>query len=461
MSRNPTNWNEYQYGTSASRSSISSAGGRSVRFHEDLEEGGSPSETSALMDVPHEDRRESNQELRRRRQARSLLHLENLSTLLTLNLYRSSITMRFNTLTRVGGVNSIENFARSWTRAAEFAEVIPQRPQLVLHDDQDVVRTDEHGIQYGRMDPETGTVPRTSLLRAQFGQGQSPSDPDPEAVIDDDSSLLGAESDPNTPRPLNHQESESKRLGHGEHESIQGSIRGSNSIFAIPPHLATPLVGSYGTSYGTLTSNQSRPSMEHAAALWKQQQSGEEVEGEREPVLVKEVRGEDGEIAYAVVGQSTLPQTVFNSTNVLIGVGLLSLPMGIKYSGWLCGMIFLALSAVVTAYTARLLAKCLDEDERAITFADVAYISYGEKARVLTSILFTLELLAACVALVVLFADTLDLLIPGYGVDQWKILCGLVLIPLNFAPLKLLSFSSVLGIFSCMSSKLETASYFQ
>ncbi|RQM06447.1 hypothetical protein DH86_00002293 [Scytalidium sp. 3C] len=167
-------------------------------------------------------------------------------------------------------------------------------------------------------------------------------------------------------------------------------------------------------------------------------------------MIVKEVK-QDGKVVLMVAGQSTLPQTVFNSTNVLIGVGLLSLPMGLKYAGWICGMIFLALAAWVTAYTAELLAKCMDVDASLITFADVAFISYGQRARVVTSILFTLELLAACVALIILFADTLDLLLPGLGVTWWKILCGLVLAPLTFAPLSLLSLTSVLGIFSCFS----------
>lgn len=127
--------------------------------------------------------------------------------------------------------------------------------------------------------------------------------------------------------------------------------------------------------------------------------------------------------------------------------------MGIKYAGWLVGMVFLLLSAVVTSYTAGILAKCMDVDASLITFADLAFISYGQKARIATSVLFMLELLAACVALVVLFADTLDLLIPGVGVNEWKILCGLFLIPFNFAPLRLLSFSSVIGIFSCFCSE--------
>jgi vesicular inhibitory amino acid transporter len=116
-------------------------------------------------------------------------------------------------------------------------------------------------------------------------------------------------------------------------------------------------------------------------------------------------------------------------------------------------MTFLILAAIITAYTAKLLAKCLDVDASLITFADLAFITYGHKARIVTGILFMLELLAANVALVILFADTLDLLIPGVGVTEWKVVCGILMIPLNFVPLRLLSFTSVLGIFSCFCSK--------
>jgi vesicular inhibitory amino acid transporter len=128
--------------------------------------------------------------------------------------------------------------------------------------------------------------------------------------------------------------------------------------------------------------------------------------------------------------------------------------MGFKYAGWLCGMVSLFLCATVTAYTAKLLAKCMDLDASLITFSDVAYISFGHRARIATSILFTLELLAACVALVVLFADSLDLLFPGVlTAIQWKALCSAIMIPLNFLPLRLLSFTSVIGILCCFSSE--------
>lgn len=198
--------------------------------------------------------------------------------------------------------------------------------------------------------------------------------------------------------------------------------------------------------------------MIHAANIWNEEHGGKRIpEGEHMPLVVKEIE-QDGRKILVVEGQSTLPQTVFNSTNVLIGVGLLSLPMGLKYSGWLCGMLFLLLSAWTTSYTAKILAKCMDVDPSLITFADLAFISYGQKARIATSVLFTMELLAACVALTVLFADTLDILIPGYGVIPWKIFCGILLIPLNFAPLRLLSFSSVVGIFSCFCSEYKSSS---
>ncbi|KAG0648348.1 Vacuolar amino acid transporter 1 [Hyphodiscus hymeniophilus] len=419
MPRNPTNWDEYQYGTSH-RDSVSSDGGRSVRFDSAA---GSPSAETPLLGAPGSSNEGAQQNLRRR---------------------RSSIAMRLDSLAHVGGVNSIANFAESWTRAAGFIEVTPQRPSFILHPEHETHREGENPIQYGRTDAEYGQVPRTSLLRAHLEASQSP-----ESAIDDESVAPEPTSDLTTPRASNQKESESKQLGGVGATSMQGSVRGSQSIFEIAPHLATPLPGSYGTSYGTLRSSINESSMEHAGQLWRHQQTSVKAEGEREPIHVRQIE-QDGKVVLAIAGQSTLPQTVFNSTNVLIGVGLLSLPMGIKYAGWLCGMVFLALSAIVTAYTAKLLAKCMDVDASLITFADLAFVSYGRKARIITSILFTLELLAACVALVVLFADTLDLLIPGVGVTEWKILCGLLLTPLQFVPLRLLSFSSVVGILSTL-----------
>ncbi|KAI9802856.1 MAG: hypothetical protein M1833_001455 [Piccolia ochrophora] len=338
---------------------------------------------------------------------------------------RSSISLGLNSLRHAGGVNSLENFARSWQRAVGFHEITPRRPSLLFTDE-----SSQDGDEFRRSDEEQGG-PQRSLIRAQIeSQGRSE-----QAIEDTDESGEGVDASRGEPRSSN------KALGERSHDNI----------FAIAPHLASPFASS-GTSYGSLSSRLNESSMQHAGRLWREQQAtgAHEPDKEREPLLVRRVEREDGRVVNVVVGQSTLPQTVFNSVNVLIGVGLLSLPLGVKYSGWLLGMVILLFCAIVTLYTARIMAKCLDVDGTLVTYADLAYISFGARARVITSILFSIELLGTCVALVVLFADSLDALIPGLGVIEWKIICGLILIPLGFLPLQVLSFSSVLGIISCL-----------
>lgn len=109
----------------------------------------------------------------------------------------------------------------------------------------------------------------------------------------------------------------------------------------------------------------------------------------------------------------------------------------------------------MTKYTAKLLARCLDKsrDQSLVTYSDIAYIAFGHKSRICVSILFSIELMAACVALVVLFADSLHGLFPEITKLHWKIIAGFLLTPLSFLPLRVLSFSSILGIVSTFSSK--------
>ncbi|KAK4218155.1 transmembrane amino acid transporter protein-domain-containing protein [Rhypophila decipiens] len=448
-SKNPSTWDQYERGAGGTGSSgtnspilggrhgsMSSMGRRSVQFENESLLGRSVGDHNEDGEWPG---------LRHR---------------------RSSVTRHLQALTDIGGVNSIRSFTRSWQRAAGFTEVIPQRPAFVFAPDQEPIGAPD-GLEYERADVEGGySTARSSLLRQHFerpsisgilsGDAASPpAIPEAGPAVDH-----AGTSDSPLQRPHDFREREHKAL---ENEltpmfRVGSANTTAESIFAIPPHLATPpIVGSYASipDYGTIRSDGGN-SMENAAALWRQQQEAAAAgvlvpDDEIPPILVKEVE-QDGKIVLAVEGQSTLPQTVFNSINVLIGVGLLSLPMGFKYAGWLCGMVILFLAAAITAYTAKLLAKCMDLDPSLITFSDLAFISFGRNARIATSVLFTLELLAACVALIVLFADSLDLLFPHFlSVNGWKVVCSLILVPLNFLPLRLLSFTSIIGIFCCFS----------
>jgi vesicular inhibitory amino acid transporter len=356
---------------------------------------------------------------------------------LTVIIFRSSVALHLNALRQIGGVNSIDNYVRSWQRAANFHEIAPVRPSFRFADD------DESEHSYGREDIEGSPYAGQSMLRnALENQGRRVS----EQVINDDQAPEGEEAGPTEHTPLRRQSSRVARIP----ESW------TDSVFSVEPSLASVFGGSYGTMYASRASRASRQdaSMRHAARIFNEEQlkKVQEPDQDREPLLVKYIE-EDGETFNVVVGQSTLPQTIFNSVNVLIGVGLLSLPLALRYSGWVIGIIFFTFAVVSTRYTANLLAKCLDVDNSLVTFADLAYVSFGSNARIATCLLFTIELLAACVALVILFADSLDALIPGYGTLAWKGLCCVLLIPLSFLPLRLLSFTSVLGILSCLGSK--------
>jgi vesicular inhibitory amino acid transporter len=349
------------------------------------------------------------------------------------------MNVRIATLRQLGGVNSIDNFARSWSRAANFHEIAtaPLRPSLRFDDD-------DPDAAYHKGDVETSTQEGRSLLREAFErEGRHGS----ENVIQDEEPSAATE---HTPLTLNRSLSR-----------LRNSIPASwaDSVFSVNPSLTS----GFGGSYGTMFASQRRPSMvrPHVADIFREEQAIKVPEidlAEQEPLIIKQVE-EDGVTYTVVVGQSTLPQTVFNSVNVLIGVGLLSLPLGLLYSGWIIGLTFMVFAAVATQYTAKLLAKCMDLDNSLITFADLAYVSFGSKARIATSILFTIELIAACVALIILFADSLNALVDGLSITSWKIVCGIILIPLSFLPLSLLSFTSVLGILSCLGSTSIIAHY--
>ena len=109
----------------------------------------------------------------------------------------------------------------------------------------------------------------------------------------------------------------------------------------------------------------------------------------------------------------TLLQTIFNSVNILIGVGLFSLLFTFKYLGWVISIIFFLYFTITIFYTAKLLAKYLDIDSSFITFANLVYVSFSHHTQIATSVLFTIELVATYIALIILFTDSLNALIPN------------------------------------------------
>lgn len=354
----------------------------------------------------------------------------------------------------IGGVNSFRSFARSWQRAASFHEVIPRRPSFVYSQDQAVLAGDTiDGIDYQR-----GNIyqppPQSSLLR-QHLEASPPH-----------TALAGPSTGLTNRGELSREDFRDRESKAFDAELATGALpamptsSSRSSIFAVPPHLAAPsIIGSYGShrssQYGTITggSLRARPSIVRVTGHGDVGDDDDDAaHGEEQPILVKEVK-QGNKFVLTVEGQSTLPQSIFNSINAIIGVGLLSLPLAFKMSGWILGLTILTLTAAVTAHTAKLLAKCMEYDPSLITYSDLAYVSFGPRARVVVSALFTLELVAACVALIILFSDSLALLIPSLGnAIIWKCVCAALILVLNTMPLRWLSYTSIVGILSTFCS---------
>src|ERR1700743_3208900 len=149
-------------------------------------------------------------------------------------MFRSSLNVRIATLRQIGGVNSIDNFAKSWSRAANFHEITPMRPSFRFAEDDD-----ETDPNYGRKDVESSPQANRSLLREAFAdRGRHTSD---DAIEDDE--------------PTEHT-SLIPEQSHPRATSISSRARNipsswADSIFSVQPSLASGFGGSFGTMYAS------------------------------------------------------------------------------------------------------------------------------------------------------------------------------------------------------------------
>lgn len=331
----------------------------------------------------------------------------------------------------MGGPNSIDNFAKSFQRAANFREITPVRRNSVTYSD-----PDQEG---GPEDAEQSTHGHhRSILGQQLRSHHSRTDS--ESAIQDEQA-------PDVQEPTEESSLLAERGGTVKSPNASHPSLMPDTLFA----------GQMGTSYGSISSKLTPSARKRASILILEQEEAsrrarehpEETKEEPPRHIQREILP-DGEVVDRVVGESTVPMTVFNSTNVLIGVGILALPLGIRYSGWILGLSFLTLAALGTSYTANLLAKCLDTNTFSTTYGDIAFLAFGTWGRNTVESLFILELTAANVALIILFADSMNSLMSVLSVTEWKVLIAMVLIPFNFVPFKTLSITSVIGIFCCI-----------
>ncbi|CAG8829006.1 22847_t:CDS:2, partial [Gigaspora margarita] len=154
------------------------------------------------------------------------------------------------------------------------------------------------------------------------------------------------------------------------------------------------------------------------------------------------------------LGKSTIKQTIFNAVNILVGIAILALPLAFKYTGWIIGFPIFFFCLISTNYTAKLLKKCLDTDPECLTYADLAYLAYGQKGKIFVGLIFLLDLSNQAVALMILVGDSLKILFPHMDLTHLKLIVFLVITPITWLPIHHLSYTSLLGILTASSLAL-------
>ncbi|KAJ3316000.1 hypothetical protein HDV04_000208 [Boothiomyces sp. JEL0838] len=156
------------------------------------------------------------------------------------------------------------------------------------------------------------------------------------------------------------------------------------------------------------------------------------------------------------IGRSNFSHSLFNSVNILMGTGLLSLPFAFSITGYRLGLFLLVLYAVITHHTGKHLGKCLNKckanDEAGFTYSDIGQAAFGTAGRTFISIIFFLELGTAAVALVILTADSMVALFPQFDLFYVKIAVTCLVIPATWPrSLSIISYISLIGIIAMVN----------
>lgn len=155
---------------------------------------------------------------------------------------------------------------------------------------------------------------------------------------------------------------------------------------------------------------------------------------------------ENDNIIKVTTHKSTSLQTIFNSINVLIGLGVFSIPLAFHMSGWILGLASLTFAAYSTNLAAILIGRIMERYPHLRNYQDIGVFVFGSQIGVFILVTFALDLLGAGLSMIIMFADSFNTLFPSIAALHLKVFVVCVLFVLNFMPLRLLSFLSLIGI---------------
>ena len=156
------------------------------------------------------------------------------------------------------------------------------------------------------------------------------------------------------------------------------------------------------------------------------------------------------------IGSATFLQSTTNGINILLGVGVLSLPFAFSVSGWVVGAGLLVLLSITTNYTGKLIGRLMAHGRGTIrSFPDIGAAAFGSAGQWIISVVFFIELFSACGMYLILCGDNLEALVtPIRGAGnvtqtQLTLLAAGVMFPTALTSnLSFLSYFSAVGLLS-------------
>ncbi|KAJ6753149.1 AMINO ACID TRANSPORTER AVT1J [Salix koriyanagi] len=120
--------------------------------------------------------------------------------------------------------------------------------------------------------------------------------------------------------------------------------------------------------------------------------------------------------SFTSSGSTSSFKTVFHGLNALSGVGILSIPYALSSGGWL-SLILLFVISTAAFYTGLLIQRCMDFDSNIRTYPDIGERAFGNKGRILVSVLMYTELYLVSTGFLILEGDNLQNLFPNMGIE--------------------------------------------
>ncbi|KAJ3160145.1 hypothetical protein HDU86_000981 [Geranomyces michiganensis] len=156
---------------------------------------------------------------------------------------------------------------------------------------------------------------------------------------------------------------------------------------------------------------------------------------------------------------SDAKHTILNSINLLMGMGVLTLPYAMSLCGWVVGVSMMVVFGLLASTTAKLLVQCMEVREtslpvitapqvvKSMSYGDTAETAFGNRGKNAVSALYLFELFAACTALVILTADSVQALYPQYSLSTVKCVVALVVLSTTmFKTVRVLTYASFVGV---------------